>query len=266
MGSRTKLVLLFAVFFCQGCQNNFPTASSIVAPALASNVVSNFAEASLKVNPTLTDSAAGTFIDGSYGFSSDSGLVFAPPLASASGPYTGGSPYALHLFGNYVDYGNSGYPAFEIECLPRVNASYPNNMFDLGSLNGVSFWWNQGLDDNANQIFFCLVTARIAPPSIGGDCGNPGDPGTVPCFNYLGNPLLGYTKGQWFHVSLDFANMGLQYNQGGPTTVTAADRAQVLQLMWTSRSNNNSTVDNPAGGPPAQTYTADIWLDDVELY
>ncbi len=261
MNSRTKLVLLFAALFCQGCQNNSPAAQSFLAPALSNKVVSNFGEASLKVNPTLTDSAAGTFIDGSYGFSGDSGLGFAPPLADPSG-----NPYALHLFGDYIDYGNNGYPAFEIECLPRANASYPNNLFDLGSLQGISFWWNRGTDDNANQVFFCLVTARIAPPSIGGDCGDPGNPSTVPCYDYLGNSLLVYPSGQWSHVTLDFDGMGLQYGAGGPGTVQTYDRQQVLQFMWTSRSNNNSSANNPAGGPPAQKYTADIWLDDVELY
>ncbi len=261
MRSRIKLVLLFAVLFCQGCQNSSPTLSSIVAPALSSNVVSNFTEASLKVNPTLTDSFKGFFQDGSYGYKTDNGLMFMPPLFSATNPDPSGSPYAMHLFGTYIDYGNSTYPAFELECFPRSDGKY----FDLSGftgLTGIKFDWCTGPTDNSKQYFFCLVTARIAPQSIGGD-GTCGTPGNVPCYNYLGNGLFG-TGGNWIPMNLSFAGMGLQYSSAGTPTVTAADKTQILQLMWTNRSNNNGLT--PPAGPPPQNYVCDMWLDDVEFY
>ena len=257
------LAVLAGSLVFEGCQQSLPLANpgAILAPPLPNTDVSNFGNASLKVNPTLTGSNQGIFLDGSYAYQNDSGLVLAPPYANSGCPYGGTSAYALHLFGTYLDYGNGGYPAFEIECFPRANASFNSgNMFDASAFTGVSFWWNQGLDDTANQIFFCLITARIAPASIGGD-GTCGTGGNVPCYDYLGNNLLGYPKGCWFQISEDFASMSTQYSSGSPGTVTATDKQQILQLMWTSRSNNVNT-----NGPAGTSYTCDIWLDDVAFY
>ena len=66
---------------------------------------------------------------------------------------------------------------------------------------------------------------------------------------------MGYPKGGWFQVYEDFSSMSLQYGSGGPGNVTALDKQQVLQLMWTSRSNNSPG-----------NYTADFWVDDVQFY
>ena len=256
--------LVFAAGF-EGCKQSLPLASLVLAPPLPDYDVSNFQNASLKVNPTLLNGSQGVFLDGSYAYKTDSGLILAAPPTSASFPYTGTSdgvsPYALHLFGNYIDYGNGGYPAFELECFPRAGASYQSgNMFDVSAWSGISFWWYQAPDDNANQIFFCLITARIAPQSIGGS-GACGTGGNVPCYDYLGDALLGYPKGGWFQVFEDFSSMTTQYSSGGPNTVTAADKQQVLQLMWTSRSNN---VDpNGSAGTP---YTADFWVEGIQFY
>jgi hypothetical protein len=256
-------LVLAGIGLLQGCKENLPLASSILAPPLPNTDISNFQNASLKVNPTLLGGNPGIFLDGSYAYTTDSGLQLPAPTPSASNPYGGTSPYALHLFGNYIDYNNLGYPAFEMECFPRANASYSSgNMYDVTPFSGISFWWNQGTDDNANQLFFCLVTARIAPQSIGGD-GTCGTGSNVPCYDYLGDNLLGYPKGGWFQVFEDFSSMTLQYGSGGPTNVTALDKQQVLQLLWTSRSNNNG---NTSSTGPAQNYTADFWVDDIQFY
>jgi hypothetical protein len=239
--------------FLQGCKPNVPLPSSILATPLNSNVVSNFKNASLKVNPTLIDSSQGVFLDGSYAYLTDS-MGLTTPLASATNPDPSGSPYAMHLFGTYLDYGNGGYPAFELECFPRGGGGY----YDASSFTGIQFDWCTGPNDNSNQRFFCLVTARIAPQSIGGT-GACGTGSNVPCYDFLGASLFG-TGGNWFALNIDFASMQTQYSSGSASqTVTPTDLTQVLQLMWTNRSNN---VGSPGGTP----YTCDMWLDDIEFY
>ena len=245
----------FLILAClsQGCKSSIPPLGSILAAPLPNTVVSNFANASLKVNPTLIGAFKGFFLDGSYAYKTDNGLVLTTPLVSASFPDPSTSSYAMHLFGTYLDYGNGGYPAFELECFPRSDGAY----FDVSGFTGIQFDWCTGPTDNSNQYFFCLITARIAPPSIGGN-GTCGGPGAVPCYDFLGNSLFG-TGGNWFQLQLPFSSMGTQYSSGSPTNVTAADETQVLQLMWTNRSNN---IGSPGGTP----YTCDMWLDDVEFF
>jgi hypothetical protein len=248
----------FLAFAClsQGCKSSVPPLGSVLAQPLPDTVVSNFGNASLKVNPTLTGSFKGSFLDGSYAYKTDNGLVLTTPLFSASNPDPGASTYAMHLFGTYIDYANGGYPAFELECFPVANAAYNGGagpMFDVSSFTGIQFNWCTGPTDNSNQYFFCLITARIAPQSIGGT-GTCGSPGAVPCYDFLGNSLFG-TGGNWFQLQLPFSSMGTQYSSGSPTNVTATDETQVLQLMWTNRSNNI-----------AGNYTCDMWLDDIEFY
>jgi hypothetical protein len=201
------------------------------------------------VNPTLLNSSKGGFLDGSYGFTTDEGLALTTPV-TASLPDPSGSPYAMHLFGTYIDYQNGGYPAFELECLPRSDGSY----FDASSFTGIQFDWYVGPTDNSNQRYFCLVTARIAPQSIGGT-GVCGTGSNVACYDFLGSPLPAIAAG-WINPSIDFASMQTQYSSGtAPQTVTSTDQKQILQLMWTNRSNNI-----------AGNYTCDMWLDGVAFY
>ncbi len=255
MNNKSVLILGLALLgLLQGCTEKLPLSNPnlILAQPLPVTVVSDFGNASLKTNPTLFDSEKGFFLDGSYAYKTDSGLQLTTPLVSASFPDPSNSPYALHLFGTYIDYGNGGYPAFELECFPRADSQF-YDLTSFAGLTGIEFDWCTGPTDNSNQYFFCLITARIAPQSIGGD-GTCGTPGAVPCYDYLGNSLFG-TGGNWFQLQLPFSNMNTQYSSGSPTNVTAADMTHVLQLMWTNRSNNVSG-----------NYTCDMWLDDIQFY
>jgi hypothetical protein len=200
------------------------------------------------MNPTLTNSLKGFFLDGSYGFETDS-LTLAPPPAGDS------NAYAAHLVGTYIDPGNKTYPAFELEGFPRNN----DTDYDAVSFNGIEFSWDCP-NDTSPQRLFCLVTAPLAPTGIGGngDCGST-MVGAEPCYDYFSYNLPSVTT--WTSINIPFttgptAALALQY-QGTTTTqyFQTADLTQVLQFLWTSRSNNK-------GGK----YTCDFWLDNVQFY
>lgn len=250
-GSIAFTLLFLATLLLEGCLNKYPPLSAVIAPPLPNTDISQFQIASWNVNPTLTNALKGFFLDGSYGFETDT-LALAPPPSGDS------NAYAAHLTGTYIDYGNGGYPAFELEGFPRNNNSYytiPNG------ITGIQFMWNCPTDDNSDQRFFCLITARFAPPGIGGDgtCGTTAV-GAQPCYDYLSYalPHTGPLPGSWVEETVPFSSLTLQYNSGG---ITPADDSSVLQFMWTSRSNNNA---NGLGSP--QNYKCDFWLDNVQLY
>ncbi|MGH7739104.1 MAG: hypothetical protein ACREL1_03050 [bacterium] len=230
----------------QGCNQNQPITTAVLAEPLPVTVVSNFSNASLNVNPTLTNSKRGNFLDGTYGYTTDSGLILSTPPAGDPSD----SSYALHLFGTYTDYGNGAYPAFELECFLRDDQSY----FDASGFTGIKFDWNCPSDDNSQQRFLCLVTARIAPQSIGGD-GTCGTAGAVPCYDYF-SLTLPQTGGTWQSITASLmTGFPLQYSSGSPSTVQTTDLQQVLELMWTNRANNI-----------AGNYTCNMWLDNIRFY
>ncbi|HET9869808.1 MAG TPA: hypothetical protein VFR02_04860, partial [bacterium] len=149
------LGLLALACLPQGCTQSVPGLGAVLAPPLPNTVVSYFNYASTKVNPSLLGQLKGFFQDGTYGYTTDSGIQLEAPLFSAGLPDPSGSPYALHLSGTYTDYGNAAYPAFELDCYPVANASYASGrMYDVSSFTGIKFSWNYPSDDNSQQRFF----------------------------------------------------------------------------------------------------------------
>jgi hypothetical protein len=248
VGSITLMGLLVTTLWVsqQGCTSTIPPLSNIIltsTPTLGPNIVSNFNDDTLNMNTGLANSMNGFFYNGTYGDTTTSMAVTAPVPAEGAG-----DNFALHIWGTYTDPGNASYPAFQLQGFPRSDKSY----YNASSFTGIKFSWNCPSDDNSVQRFLCLVDGRIAPPSQGGSC--TGAAGAVPCYDYS-SITLPNTAGAWQQISSAFTAFNLQYSSGSPTNVTPTDLTQIINFMWTNRSNN-----------VAGTYTADYWIDNVQLY
>ena len=107
----------------QGCASNPPPLSSIVPTPLPVNMVSNFHDGSLFVNPALSNGTGGYFTAETYGGAIGlnneiDGSV--NPNVLLIRPDTG--QYAIHLYGmEYDTPANTANPAMELFCFLKNN-------------------------------------------------------------------------------------------------------------------------------------------------
>ncbi len=232
---RTSLVLFSAVFtagvlwLSQGCNYQIPSLAAAVATPQATNVVSNFTNGSLKMNPSLKGADGGYFQQITYGGAP--GLTnminnsLQPNILEAN-PGNGSSVYAVHLYGAQYDYcatglGSSTYPAFFLYGF-LSNDPVKHYLFDLSPFTGVKFDINIKIDDGvvlgtqnttktqdgAYQRMFAIGVAQQTPPT--------NDPGGIcppsfssNCYDYYwgdSSAFPGPGSG-WSPVSFLFSNL-----------------------------------------------------------
>lgn len=238
-----------------GCSGKVPPIAAILPPSLPplpANYIDDFEDGDLNINPRLTNSLNGFWANTTYNQTTQTFLVTAPVPSN-------GSVNAIHLFGTYIDPGNSSYPAFQLQAYLRNDG----NFYDASSFTGIMFDWNcptystaggVTTGDNSNQRFFCLAVDRTTPPSQGGGCS--GTP--IPCYDHFSFSLPD-TAGLWTSQNITFLGYpsvpNSMYSQNGSYTMLPSDLQQIIFLLWTNRSNN-----------VAGNYRAEFWVDNVRFF
>ncbi len=206
---RTLLVLFFAVFtagilwLSQGCNYKIPPLAAAVATPQPNNVISNFTNGSLVMNPSLKGFDNGYFQQITYGGAPGltnmiNGSLTPKILETNPGD---GSAYAVHLSGAQYDYcatgaGSSTYPAFFLYAF-LSNNPVKHYKYDLTPFQGVSFNINVLPDDGVilgtstqdpnYQRMFAIGVAQQTPPTNdpGGICPPPFGGGGGNCYDYF---------------------------------------------------------------------------------
>ncbi len=274
LGLGVLSLVLFSFWLFQGCAGNFP--SSVITPSLGVDVVSNFYEGSLLVNPALVNGTGGYFTDETYGGSTGHNNEIngsTNPIILLPRPDTGN--YAIHLYG--IEYDNPAAttnPAMELFCFLRNDSTSTNPyIYDLTGLTGVKFDYLIPPDDASTDSFFEIGITLDTPPTT-----NPA--GTCPpvfgsnCYNYF-SVNVSKPATIWSTQTVPFSTMKIRFTPGGanPVGLTSANaltgskvvngqtvtfESQALFLLW---SFNNGG----GGAPPAEEYI-DYWIDNVRFY
>jgi hypothetical protein len=258
-------VILNAGWMMEGCNGKIPPVAALVptaAPTLAPNVVSNFEDGTINLNPNLYKKTSGTapvtFLPISSNPTapgSNTGVWSALPAINFIFPGgANGTAMAGHLSAGPTIL--SGYTPYELTAVPN-----PTGAYDLSGspYSGIKFYWNTTSNDNMQgRWFICPVASQLPPPL--GDC--PGTGGG--CYDTYkvslttnSNPV---TTG-WVPVTISFASLGQAgwgYPQVGTLTSSyngVPNLSRIEYFQWEEDPNN---IPN--------TYTVDFWVDEIQLY
>lgn len=280
--------LLPVVWFSQGCQGTLPNLPAVVSTPLPQNVISNFSNGSLIMNPTMLNGKNGYFLPETYG-----GAAGQPNMINGSNnpnilvPNPGnGSAYAIHVYGQQTDPVPTSYPAMEVFAFMKNDQSNPYYDITPPAYGGTFPYTGIRMDikilpystaggvtvgDNNSQKRFGIACGPMVPPTtaLGGNC--PPDFSSN-CYDYFWacsntgtiinlpttNPAV---NGGWQPVSFLFATNFKTDTFGNFKNTKIFQNSnnffssQVLFLLW-------KFGDNGAG---STTYT-DFWVDNVQFY
>ncbi len=283
-----SLALAFMTFFFfQGCTSSVPTVSSVVPPALPVDIISNFHEGSLLVNPALTNGTGGYFTgEVTGGVAGHTNMINGSlnPIILVPRPDTG--QYAVHIYGEQTDTNPTEYPAIELWCFLRNNPNDPTDpyIYDLSQFpTGIQFDINI-LPDDTNTARWFQVGITANTPAGADPAGICPPPYSANCYNYFNFNLPSGSTSGWKHMTLPFSSMKIRFSPTGsdglttqalsapailygqPVSVNGQPVASFenlgLFLLWQF---SNGGPSPPPGAPGVSTYT-DFWVDNVQFY
>jgi hypothetical protein len=275
-----RLVLLVplmaagAAFLGQGCVQSVPPLASVVAtstPTFPPDLVSNFEDGSVKVNPNLENGRNGYWIARTYGGAGatlvSGGVTTVTTGNQVNEPFvvpnavpdaTDASRFAAHIFAPLIAAG--AYESDQLACYPLGGAAEPGYpYYDAGAFpGGIRFLINVPADDtNTYRVLQVAIDQTLPAGEPGGACA----PTTVcSCYNHFEAALPAGSTAGWVAISHPWSDFTVP---SCPGSVTPAgldkhlDRIIFLQFLFSSGSQGSTSS-------PVST-TTDFWVDDVRF-
>ncbi len=240
-----------SLWLSQGCTGKIPPLAEIIptsTPTLPPDVVSDFENGSINVNPGLTNSYNGYWSDATYGGPAaapntvNSPFVVSNTVADA----TDSSNYAAHLGypgGPLTLIAVGGYEADQLICHPVNNVSNP--YFDATPFTGIQFNYNFPPDDTNINRAFQIATIN-----------------TVAAYNHFQKLLPNGSSSGWKAVTLTWSQFACPFgscNGALTTTGSTGNLNHIVFLQWQMSNNVQGSV-----AAPVTTYT-DFWIDNVKF-
>jgi len=260
----TGAIIINAAWMLQGCNGKIPPMATFIptaAPTLAPNVISNFEDGTINLNPNLYRKSAAsqptTFLPVKLNPTapgSNTGVWTALPAVNFIFP--GGANGTL-MAGNMSAGPTilSGYTPYELTAVPNPSGSY-----DLSGspYTGITFWWKTTASDNMQGRWFIAPVAAQLPPPLG-DCISGG--GCYDTYKVSLNPYSNPVTTGWVPVTVAFSSL-LQAGWGIPQVgaLTSSyngvpNLSRVEYFQWEEDPNNLSS-----------NYTIDFWVDEIQFY